>query len=103
MARLGFLVFLALIVAAPLPLGSKHLWSLSLLESLCALSFALAIIQPHAMDRLRRNRLIVSCFALLPLVAGLQLVPLPQGVLDLLGKASGTMADVPVSGLTRIS
>ncbi len=101
MARLGFLVFLALIVAAPLPLGSKHLWSLSLLESLCALSFALAIIQPHAMDRLRRNRLIVSCFALLPLVAGLQLVPLPQGVLDLLGKASGTMADVPVSGLTR--
>lgn len=101
MARFGFLVFLALIVAAPLPLGSKHLWSLSLLEALCGLSFAFAITQPHAFERLRRNRWIVACFALLPVVAGLQLIPLPQGVLGLLGHASGPMAEVPVSGLTR--
>ncbi|MCB1687091.1 MAG: hypothetical protein KDI33_01315, partial [Halioglobus sp.] len=91
--RCLFLGLLLLLVWAPLPLGSNRSWSLALLEvwvfALGALALLGWAISPRQFSRtLRREWRVVILLAMGLLYLGLQLLPLPLWLLEMIAPAN---------------
>lgn len=94
--RTLFLLYLVLLVWAPLPLGSNRAWSWSLLEVWTFTLAALALLGRATFPRrlpavVHREWLLISLLIVWLAYLGLQMVVLPLPVLEFLAPSNSTL------------
>ena len=86
-SKVSYILFLFILVWAPLPLGSNRDWALAILMALCLVLYAVMALEAILFDRplltcLRPYLLPLALLLLVAVWATLQSLPLPEGIVQ---------------------